>query len=263
MGLPPVALQPLAPSQTTRGRRGCAVPTYRSSRRARPVRNPGQDQSRRSSRDSSGVRRGVTGGWVTGGWAARGRTGDDTRKHTQPFARNGMHSVESGGPMGKPNGQAPGAPAPGPWRYPALVVTVLITLGTLAAAPRIASGPRDEREAEQRARPRMQSSGVPLPTALTPILVVAAIMILRTRRRTAKLIEDTERSRLALARASEHKVALLRGLTHDLGNTLVAAAGYTSLLRDEITGPLAPEQREQMQRIGRLIAQAISIVGDS
>jgi signal transduction histidine kinase len=174
-----------------------------------------------------------------------------------------MHSVERGGPEGKPNAQGPGAPAPGPCRYPALVVTVLITLATVVAAPRIASSSCDEREAEQRARPRTQSSGVPLPTALTSILVVAAITILRTRRRTAKLIEDMERSRLALARASEQKVALLRGLTHDLGNTLVAAAGYTTLLRDEITGPLAPEQREQLQRIRRLIAQAISIVGDS
>jgi len=133
----------------------------------------------------------------------------------------------------------------------------------LAAAERLDTA-LAEREAWQRARTRaLESWDVVIPAALVPILVVAIVSVSWTGGRMADLAEEAERSRLALARASERKVALLRGLTHDLKNTLVAAGGSASLLRDGIVGPLTPEQQDHVARIGRLIAQAVSAVGDS
>jgi signal transduction histidine kinase len=89
-------------------------------------------------------------------------------------------------------------------------------------------------------------------------------MSLATRRRSGGWARSTccssAESRRALAVAAEQRVTLVRGLTHDLKNRLGAASGFAALLRDEIAGPLTPEQRDYVARIGRIIEQTIASV---
>jgi signal transduction histidine kinase len=109
----------------------------------------------------------------------------------------------------------------------------------------------------------LESWDVVLPSVLVPFLIIAVLAVYWTHQRMAALVGEVERSRRALARAAEEKVTLLRGLTHDLKNTLVAANGYTQLLTEEFVGPLTPKQRDHVLRIRRLIDQAATAVGDS
>jgi signal transduction histidine kinase len=120
------------------------------------------------------------------------------------------------------------------------------------------------REAQESARVQsLEAWDVILPAVLVPILLGIILAVYWIGRRMASLADEAERSRLALAQAAEQKVALLRGLAHDLKNTLWAATGFAALLRDEIVGPLTPTQRDHLTRIGRLVDQAITAVTDT
>jgi signal transduction histidine kinase len=120
------------------------------------------------------------------------------------------------------------------------------------------------REAQERARLRsLEALDVLLPAVLVPVLLGVVLAVYGVGRRMAALAHEAERNRLALVRASDQKVALLRGLTHDLKNTLWAVTGFAALLRDEIVGPLTPPQRDHVTRIGRLVDQAITVVSDT
>jgi signal transduction histidine kinase len=119
-------------------------------------------------------------------------------------------------------------------------------------------------QAQQRERIQsLERWGLLIPNVLVPLLVVALLTIYWTGRRMAALAADAERSRVALAGAGERKVALLRGLTHDLKNSLGAAEGFTRLLRDELAGPLTPLQSDYVTRIDRIIGQTMGAVNDA
>ncbi|MDB4898647.1 MAG: ATP-binding region ATPase domain protein [Gemmatimonadetes bacterium] len=133
----------------------------------------------------------------------------------------------------------------------------------LAAATRLDSA-LEVRQVQQRARMRsLESIQVLLPSVLVPLLVVVLVAIYWTSRRMAALADEADRSRLALAQASEQKVTLLRGLTHDLKNSLGAAGGFTTLLREDAVGPLTALQRDYVGRIGRIIEQTTGTVEDA
>jgi len=120
------------------------------------------------------------------------------------------------------------------------------------------------REARESAQVQsLEALDMLLPTVLVPLLLGIVVAVYRVGRRMATLADEAERNRMALVRASEQKVALLRGLTHDLKNTLWAATGFAALLRDEIVGSLTVVQRDHVTRIGRLIDQAITAVSDT
>jgi signal transduction histidine kinase len=65
-----------------------------------------------------------------------------------------------------------------------------------------------------------------------------------------------------LARATEARVRLLRGVTHDVKNPLGAAKGYAELLRMEIKAPLLPEQRPFVDGIQRSVDSALAMITD-
>lgn len=120
------------------------------------------------------------------------------------------------------------------------------------------------RQAAQRTRIRsLEALDILLPSVLVPLLAAVLMAIYWTGRRMAALAREAEQSRVALAAASEQKVTLLRGLTHDLKNALGAAGGYATLLREEVTGPLTTAQRRSVERIGHIIEQTMITVGDT
>ena len=120
------------------------------------------------------------------------------------------------------------------------------------------------RQAEHGARIRsLEALNIVLPSVLVPLLAVVLIAIYWTGRRMAALADEAEQGRFALAVASENKVTLLRGLTHDLKNALGAAGGFATLLREEISGPLTALQGQYVTRIGLIIEQTISAVEDA
>jgi signal transduction histidine kinase len=120
------------------------------------------------------------------------------------------------------------------------------------------------RQAEQRARVQsLEALDILLPSVLVPLLAAVLMAIYWTGRRMAALAREAEQNRLALAAASEQKVTLLRGLTHDLKNALGAAGGYATLLREEVTGPLTTAQRHSVERIGHIIEKTMVTVGDT
>jgi signal transduction histidine kinase len=121
-----------------------------------------------------------------------------------------------------------------------------------------------ERQAGQRARIRsLEALDIVLPSVLVPLLAAVLVAIYWTGRRMAALANEAEQSHLALAAASEQKVTLLRGLTHDLKNALGAAGGFATLLREEIVGPLTAKQRHSVERIGHIIEQTMMSVEDA
>jgi signal transduction histidine kinase len=96
-----------------------------------------------------------------------------------------------------------------------------------------------------------------------PLIAMVLLAMYWTGRRMAALASEAEQGRLALVAASERKVTLLRGLTHDVKNALGAAGGFVTLLRDEVSGPLTTQQRDQVTRIGRILEQTIAAVEDA
>jgi signal transduction histidine kinase len=121
-----------------------------------------------------------------------------------------------------------------------------------------------KRQQEQSARIQsLEAVDILLPSVLVPLLAAVLVAIYWTGRRMATLAREAEQSREALAIASEQRVTLLRGLTHDLKNALGAAAGFATLLREEIVGPLNVKQRSSVTRISRIIDQTMVSVSDA
>jgi len=121
----------------------------------------------------------------------------------------------------------------------------------------------DERAKIQRDRiEAMANNDVLLPLALVPLMIVSAIIIFRAGRRMYFFANEAERGRLALARATEAKAGLMRGVTHDLKNPLGAASGYAQLLEEGVIGPLSDEQRDRVARIRRLVLSALDTIND-
>ena len=121
----------------------------------------------------------------------------------------------------------------------------------------------DERAAEQRDRMEaLANNDVLLPMALVPLMIVSAILIFRAGRRMYFFANEAERGRAALARATEAKAGLMRGVTHDLKNPLGAASGYAQLLEEGVIGPLTAEQRDRISRIRRLVLSALDTIND-
>ncbi|MDB4882139.1 MAG: ATP-binding region ATPase domain protein, partial [Gemmatimonadetes bacterium] len=139
-----------------------------------------------------------------------------------------------------------------------------VRLGEMLAAAAHLDSTLAARQSAQRARvDSLEAWDTLLPSMLAPILAAAMFAIYWTGRRMAASARAAEESRLALAAASEEKVTLLRGLTHDLKNSLGAASGYVMLLVEEISGPLSTTQRAQLTRINRILDQTIIAVEDA
>jgi signal transduction histidine kinase len=121
----------------------------------------------------------------------------------------------------------------------------------------------DGRAATQRGRiEALANNDVLLPLALVPLMIISALIIFRAGRRMYFFASEAERGRLALARATEAKAGLMRGVTHDLKNPLGAASGYAQLLEEGVVGPLSTDQRDRVVRIKRLVTSALDTIND-
>jgi signal transduction histidine kinase len=121
----------------------------------------------------------------------------------------------------------------------------------------------DGRAATQRDRiETLANNDVLLPLALVPLMIISALIIFRAGRRMYFFASEAEQGRLALARATEAKAGLMRGVTHDLKNPLGAASGYAQLLEEGVVGPLTVDQRDRVVRIKRLVTSALDTIND-
>jgi signal transduction histidine kinase len=84
----------------------------------------------------------------------------------------------------------------------------------------------------------------------------------RTLDEEARLRAESERRRDDLERVTESKGRLIRGFTHDVKNPLGAADGFLQLLQDGIMDPLTERQQHSVARARRLLASALSLIGD-
>jgi nitrogen-specific signal transduction histidine kinase len=116
-----------------------------------------------------------------------------------------------------------------------------------------------ERRVEVR---RLERIDVLTPAILTPIALIAIIIVMWAGRRTLRLARVAEEERAHVVRASEARAALLRGVTHDVKNPLGAAAGYAELLEDDVVGPLPARHHEMVKRIHRLVQTAVQTISD-
>lgn len=101
-----------------------------------------------------------------------------------------------------------------------------------------------------------------LPVILVPLALLGVYAILVAGREIVALGHTTQASAAALANAMEAKAALLRGVTHDLKNPLGAAQGFTELLSAGILGELTERSREAVNRVHRLVGDALKILTD-
>lgn len=74
--------------------------------------------------------------------------------------------------------------------------------------------------------------------------------------------ELAERRTRELEGATESRVRLLRGITHDVKNPLGAARGYADLLAMGVKGPVSPEQEPLVTGIRRSVDTALTIIAD-
>ncbi|MCO5165686.1 MAG: ATP-binding protein [Planctomycetes bacterium] len=87
----------------------------------------------------------------------------------------------------------------------------------------------------------------------------------RVREATAELVSQNEvlqRQKLALEQASHLKSQFLANMSHELRTPLNAILGYTHLLLQGISGPLAPRQHEKLQRVDSNARHLLSIIND-
>ena len=108
------------------------------------------------------------------------------------------------------------------------------------------------------------------------VALVAALLVgwfalrqRRLRRVTQRALDEANRQRAIaerrgeeLERATEARVRLLRGITHDVKNPLGAARGYVDLLEMEVKAPASPEQRPLLKGIRRSVDSALAIISD-
>jgi signal transduction histidine kinase len=132
----------------------------------------------------------------------------------------------------------------------------------LGAAERLEAVIQQISEAQHRRVREMERLDVLLPLALTPFALASALVVFWMGRRMLTLAHEAEVDRRELARAMEAKAGLMRGVTHDLKNPLVAAMGYTELLADGVVGALTPEQHDIVGRVSRLITVSFETVND-
>ena len=109
---------------------------------------------------------------------------------------------------------------------------------------------------------RLERIDVLTPAILTPIALIAIIIVMWAGRRTLRLARVAEEERAQVVRASEARAALLRGVTHDVKNPLGAAAGYAELLEEGIAGPVPPRQLEMVRHIHRLVQTSVQTISD-
>ena len=101
-----------------------------------------------------------------------------------------------------------------------------------------------------------------LPVALVPMALLGLYAVLVAGREIVALGRTAQESADALVAATEAKAALLRGVTHDLKNPLGAAQGFTELLGAGMLGELSERSREAVNRVHRLVGDAITILMD-
>ncbi|MBX3469348.1 MAG: PAS domain-containing protein [Planctomycetes bacterium] len=87
----------------------------------------------------------------------------------------------------------------------------------------------------------------------------------RVREATAELVSQNEvlqRQKLALEQASRLKSQFLANMSHELRTPLNAILGYTHLLLQGVSGPLAPRQQDKLQRVDSNARHLLSIIND-
>lgn len=115
---------------------------------------------------------------------------------------------------------------------------------------------------ERQAALQVERWNVWLPMILVPLALAGVIALIMTGRAVVILGHAAQESATALADATEAKAALLRGVTHDLKNPLGAAQGFTELLSEGLLGNIPDRAHEAVQRVHRLLGNAIDIVSD-
>ena len=79
-------------------------------------------------------------------------------------------------------------------------------------------------------------------------------------RSNARLLSELERVREEAQRATRVKNDFLATMSHELRTPLNAIAGYTELLLLGVRGPLAPEQREDVERIAHSQRHLLTLI---
>jgi PAS domain S-box-containing protein len=80
-------------------------------------------------------------------------------------------------------------------------------------------------------------------------------------RRSATAVENAELFRVAAA-ANRAKSEFLASMSHELRTPLNAILGYTSLLADEITGPVTAAQRDQLLRVRASATHLLGLIDE-
>jgi signal transduction histidine kinase len=75
-------------------------------------------------------------------------------------------------------------------------------------------------------------------------------------------LAGAETARQAAESASHAKSVFLRTMSHELRTPLNAIIGYEQLLEDGVTGPVTPEQVEQLRRIGRSASHLLGLIDE-
>ncbi|HEY3258375.1 MAG TPA: HAMP domain-containing sensor histidine kinase [Gemmatimonadaceae bacterium] len=109
---------------------------------------------------------------------------------------------------------------------------------------------------------RLERIDVITPAILSPVALIAIIIVMWAGRRTVRFAHIAEEERARVVRAGEARAALLRGVTHDVKNPLAAAAGYAQLLEEGVVGPVPDRQLDMVRRIHRLVQTAVQTIAD-
>ena len=109
---------------------------------------------------------------------------------------------------------------------------------------------------------RLERIDVITPAILSPVALIAIIIVMWAGRRTVRFAHIAEEERARVVRAGEARAALLRGVTHDVKNPLGAATGYAQLLEDGVVGPVPAPQLEMVRHIHRLVNTAVQTISD-
>ena len=78
----------------------------------------------------------------------------------------------------------------------------------------------------------------------------------------ARLFTDAEVARDAAERASKSKSEFLATMSHEIRTPINAVIGYTQLMEMEITGPITPEQRAQLERVSSSGRHLLALIDD-
>jgi signal transduction histidine kinase len=84
----------------------------------------------------------------------------------------------------------------------------------------------------------------------------------RTNAALRDALADAERERLAAEEANYAKSVFLRTMSHELRTPLNAVIGYAQLMDLGISGPVSPQQREQLGRINRSAAHLLGLIDE-